>query len=105
MNPLKFIFLLLFFCCAFQAIAEQLDVYWIDVRTLEEYDSGHLEQAIQIDYREIAEKMPLLIPNKNSEIHLYCRTGRRSGLAKKSLDELGYNHIINEGGYQDLINR
>ena len=34
---------------------------------------------------------------------LYCRSGRRSGLAKQSLEELGYRQVINAGAYDDLL--
>jgi phage shock protein E len=75
---------------------------WIDVRTPEEYAAGHLEGATNIPYDQIAERIAALVPDKNTEIHLYCRSGRRSGLALQALRDLGYTKVINEGAYEKL---
>jgi phage shock protein E len=68
----------------------------IDVRTGEEYKNGHIPTAINIPYTEIEER----IKNtpKNKLIIVYCRTGRRSEIARKKLLELGYTNVINFGG-------
>ena len=35
-------------------------------------------------------------------VHLYCRSGRRSGQAEQIMRELGYKNVTNQGGYEDL---
>ena len=75
---------------------------WIDVRTPEEYATGHLDGATNIPYDKIAERIAALVPGKDTEIHLYCRSGRRSGLALQTLRDLGYTKVINEGAYEKL---
>ncbi|MOA65778.1 Thiosulfate sulfurtransferase PspE precursor [compost metagenome] len=40
--------------------------------------------------------------DKNTPIVLYCRSGRRSAIAKDSLAQLGYRNLINAGGYDQL---
>ena len=78
---------------------------WIDVRTEEEYVQGHLANAINIPYEEIGARVSQVTEDKSADIRVYCRTGRRSGIAKETLESLGYDHVTNEGGYQDLISR
>lgn len=74
----------------------------IDVRSNEEYESGHLPGAINIPHTEISSHLSLIGDNKNREIVLYCRSGRRSGLALEELTKLGYKNAFNAGGYQTL---
>lgn len=81
------------------------DDIWIDVRTTEEYNSGHIEGAIHIPYEEIASRISEITSDKNATIHLYCRSGRRSGIAEGTLKSLGFTQAINEGGYEDLVKK
>ncbi len=77
----------------------------IDVRTQKEWDSGHLAQAIHIPYTEIAQEIGDVASDKDAKIVLYCASGARSGKAKEVLDELGYTHVENAGGYDDIQQR
>lgn len=81
------------------AVAQNL---WIDVRTAEEYKAGHLEGAINIPYDEIEQKIEAVSADKNTDIQLYCRSGRRSGIALESLRSLGYSKVTNAGAYEQL---
>jgi phage shock protein E len=67
----------------------------IDVRTQSEYNSGYIPTAINIPYTEIQERIK--DTPKNKLIIVYCRTGRRSEIARKKLIELGYMNVINYG--------
>lgn len=78
---------------------------WIDVRTQEEFDSGHLAEAIHIPHEQIAERIAEVTENKDAAIHVYCRSGGRSGKAKVALDTLGFTNVINEGGYEDILKK
>lgn len=72
----------------------------IDVRTPEEYAEGHLPNAINIDVEDdsFAEKMDEI--NKNKNVYLYCRTGKRSARAVAIADTLGFKSIHNlDGGF------
>ncbi len=75
---------------------------WIDVRTVEEYQAGHLEGAINIPYDEIEQKIEAVSANKTADIQLYCRSGRRSGIALESLRSMGYSKVKNAGSYEQL---
>ena len=78
---------------------------WIDVRTLQEYEAGHLEGAINIPHQEIGSRIAEVAPDRNQPVKLYCRSGRRSGIAEKTLSELGYTNLSNEGGYEAIKKR
>ena len=67
----------------------------IDVRTLDEWNTGHLESAINIEWQNIT-SIESNIP-KNEKIYLYCRSGNRSGKATKILLDSGYTNVINAG--------
>ena len=73
----------------------------LDVRTQEEYDSGHIPNAILIPDYEIASRAEAELTDKNQLILVYCRSGRRSKLAAEALVELGYTNIREFGGIID----
>ena len=70
----------------------------VDVRTKEEYDSGHIANSLLIPYDEIEKKAPALLTDKNAAIIVYCRTGRRSEIAAKALIGMGYTNVADMGG-------
>jgi phage shock protein E len=81
---------------------ETQNAIWIDVRTSDEFNAGHLQGAIHIPYEEIGARIGEVTTDKNTTIHLYCRSGNRSGIAQQTLQALGFSKALNEGGYEDL---
>lgn len=77
----------------------------IDVRTPQEYQTGHAPGAINIPYEEIAERITALTADHDTRILLYCRSGRRSGIATDALRQLGYRHVENRGGLAQVMAR
>ena len=77
------------------------DYVILDVRTAEEYESGHIPGAILIPDTEIAQQAEGILRDKNQLILVYCRSGRRSKLASEILVELGYTNIREFGGIID----
>ena len=73
----------------------------LDVRTQEEYDQGHIPGAILIPDYEIEGKAESMLPDKDQQLLIYCRSGRRSKLAAEALVELGYTNIWEFGGIID----
>lgn len=69
----------------------------IDVRTQAEWDAGHLEGAILIPHDRITAEIGKSAPDKATKIYLYCRSGRRTGLAFDDLKKQGYSDLINLG--------
>ncbi|GAB1259827.1 cyclic nucleotide-binding domain-containing protein [Aurantivibrio plasticivorans] len=71
----------------------------IDLRTVEEYDEGHLEHAINIPLNLLRIKTRLL--DKNTQYVLYCDTGRRSKAAAHLLKKSRFNVVALEGGLKE----
>ena len=67
----------------------------IDVRTEAEWNTGHLDGALHIEWQEILKISSDI--KKDEEIFLYCRSGNRSGKATKILLEAGYVNAKNAG--------
>lgn len=77
------------------------DIHWIDVRTAEEFGAGHVAGAANIPYEEIVERIGEVTSDKEATIYLYCRSGRRSGIALEALQEAGYRNAVNIGGLDE----
>lgn len=77
----------------------------MDVRSDEEYRAGHIEGALHLSYDSIDAGISELLPDKSQHIILYCGSGRRAGIAKETLEALGYTNVENAGGYEDLRTR
>ncbi len=73
----------------------------LDVRTEEEYQEKHIPGAKLIPHDQLAQRAAEELPNQRAVILVYCRTGRRSEAAAKTLVELGYNHVYDFGGITD----
>lgn len=73
----------------------------IDVRTQAEWSEGHLEGAVLIPYDVIGEKIGQVANDKSKRIFVYCRSGRRSQIAKETLEKLGYRDVENLGSLED----
>lgn len=73
----------------------------LDVREQEEFDEGHIPGAILIPYTEIETESEKMLPDKNKQILVYCRSGRRSKIASESLACLGYTNVKEFGGIID----
>lgn len=86
---------------AMEMMENEDNVLILDVRTEEEFSEGHIKGAVLIPDYEITEKAEELIKDKSTTILIYCRSGRRSALAAKSLSDLGYTAIYDFGGIID----
>lgn len=69
----------------------------IDVRTPQEFEAGHIPGARLIPFDQIAARAGEL-PAKDRPVVLYCRTGRRTGLAAATLQQLGYTAVYDMQG-------
>lgn len=77
---------------------EGKDFILLDVRTPEEYEEGHIEGALNIPLKELAYEVENEIPDVETAIYLYCRSGVRVITAGHILYDLGYENIYNMGG-------
>ena len=72
---------------------QDTDYILVDVRTPEEYESGHIQDAINFDFYAESFQNEILTLDKSSSIILYCRTQNRSTKTANYLKENGYNEI------------
>lgn len=88
------------------AIAMQLSsvamaqVWVIDVRTPQEVAAGKVEGAVNIEYEDVVAGVQKLGVKKDDTVYLYCRSGRRSGIALESLQSAGFGNVDNLGGFR-----
>jgi len=83
-----------------QEIAKE-SVQLIDVRTPKEYEAGHINHAVNIDYFDQANfEKKINRFDKNKPVYLYCKSGNRSGKAAAILNGLGFQEIYDlKGGF------
>lgn len=79
------------------------NVTLLDVRTIEEYKSGHLRDATLIPLQVLDENLNKLQANKHKRIIVYCRTGSRSVSASRILEKNGFTPLNVKGGIIQLI--
>ncbi len=77
------------------------DVIILDVRTNEEYISGHIENSILIPVNEIEKEVENILKDKEQKVLIYCRSGNRSSQAAKLLVKMGYTNVYDFGGIKD----
>ena len=85
---------------AYEMMVSQ-EVVVVDVRTREEYDGGHIENAVLVPNESIGSEMPEALPDKEATLLIYCRSGRRSKDAAEKLLSLGYQSVYDFGGVID----
>ncbi len=76
------------------------DVIILDVRTPEEFEAGHIQNAILLPDYEISDRYSEVLPNKEKTILVYCRSGNRSANASRELIALGYKNVFDFGGIE-----
>ena len=84
---------------------EKVKGVWIDVRSAEEFNAGHLQDAVNIPHDKIIKGVKALGSDKDAPINLYCRSGRRAEAALTELKNAGYTNVTNHGGYEDLVKK
>ena len=77
------------------------DIVILDVREQDEFDAGHIPGAVLLPYTEIDAGAEKILPHKDKQILVYCRSGRRSKIAFESLAKLGYTNVKEFGGIID----
>jgi len=72
----------------------------LDVRSVAEFDEGHLPGAINIPHDAIGERIGELGTPDERDVVVYCRSGRRTALALAVLKEAGFSRLFHlEGDY------
>ena len=76
----------------------------LDVRMQQEYDAGHITNAVLLPLPLIEAgdaAVAKALPDKDAEILVYCRSGRRSAIAANALINMGYTNVFDFGGIND----
>ena len=74
----------------------------LDVRTPQEFKSGHLTRATNIDVLNTTFRDNISGLDKDKTYYLYCHSGNRSGQAGEIMKSLGFKHVYNIGGFPAL---
>ena len=83
-------------------MSESSDYILLDVRSLDEFASGHIPGAVLFPHDNISKQTcETILPNKEQRIFVYCRSGRRSKIAAQKLIDLKYTNIIEICGIND----
>ena len=83
---------------------QDTDYILVDVRTAEEYESGHIQDAVNFDFYSESFQKEILSLDKSASIVLYCRTQNRSTKTANYLKENGYKEIaVLEGGITSWV--
>jgi len=110
MNKLFVAVLLIFILissCAIGQITNDIDIYefrkkmvsekyvLVDVRTKKEFDDGHIEDALNIDYFSDTFSDEISNIGLENPVLVYCRSGNRSGKSMKIMSDLGFKEVYN----------
>jgi len=80
------------------------DLVILDVRTQDEYDAGHLINAMLFPLSEIEDNIALIIQYQNTTIIVHCRSGSRSRMASEILMQYNFTQVFNMlGGFNDWV--
>lgn len=82
-------------------IDKDSNIVILDVRTQEEFDTGHIKNAVLLPDTDIKQRASTVLPDKKKQILVYCRSGRRSAIASQELISMGYTNVVDFGGIID----
>lgn len=84
---------------AFKMMENNSDILILDVRSKEEYDTGHIENSLNVPVNEIGNRFKEEVTiDLDKTILVYCRSGARAKQASELLVDLGYKNVIDFGG-------
>ncbi len=83
---------------AYKQLQVDKSIHLVDVRELHEFNAGHINGAQLIPLGTIEDSFSSLIPQKDTKIFIYCKSGNRSAEAAKKLVSMGYTNVFDIGG-------
>ena len=75
----------------------------VDVRTWEEYDQGHIEEARNLPFDKIVERADEVIPDRHMMLYVYGSDSAQSCAASQKLSDLGFTSVTETGSLEDWI--
>ena len=86
-----------------ERLAQQKGTVLVDVREESEWAAGHAPEAISLGRGILERDVEGRIPDKDTEVILYCGGGFRSALAAESLQKMGYTRVLSlAGGFRAM---
>jgi|TARA_B100000959_G_C14876005_1_gene580443 rhodanese-related sulfurtransferase len=70
----------------------------LDVRTVEEFESGRIRNSINIPHEKLLSNIDLVSEYSNERLIVYCRSGKRADLVINALEKNGFNNIVDIEG-------
>jgi phage shock protein E len=71
----------------------------LDVRTLEEYSSGHVPGAINVPYDQVADRVEEFAAFRDADVVVYCQSGKRASMAAADLKAAGFSRVLDLEGH------
>lgn len=81
-----------------QTMKDDKQFVLLDVRTVDEFVQGHIPDAVNIPHKELEARLAELSDAKNTQIVIYCRSGRRAEVAKQVLIKNGFKQLDHLSG-------
>ncbi|MBJ7549742.1 rhodanese-like domain-containing protein [Marinomonas ostreistagni] len=72
----------------------------IDVRTAAEFREGHIDSAVNMPLSSLSKLANPI--DRDKTIVVYCRSGSRASHAKRQLYDMGFTHVLNGGGLEEM---
>ena len=79
----------------FNTVLQEPGAVLVDVRTLGEWNRGHLPQARRIELEQLEGQIAAQVPDRNTPVLVYCQSGTRSAFAANILRRMGYTKVTN----------
>jgi len=84
--------------------ADDPELLIVDTRTREEYDAGHIDGSLLIDFYAADFEEQIAALPRNAVIFLYCRSGNRSGQTATMMREMGFTEVYNlTAGFNEWV--
>lgn len=78
--------------------AQDAQLVVLDVRTAQEFAEGHVPGALNISHDELGARLGELAGARDKDLVIYCRSGRRTGLAIETLQQAGFSRLLHLEG-------
>ncbi|MHC4120199.1 MAG: rhodanese-like domain-containing protein [Planctomycetota bacterium] len=79
-------------------IEQKADIFILDVRAPQEYNSGYVPGAINMDHKEISARLDELKPYMDKDVVVYCELGLRARKAQTILKNAGFGRVYHLTG-------
>ncbi|MEG2017732.1 MAG: rhodanese-like domain-containing protein [Clostridium sp.] len=84
--------------CLQNKMKENNDLVILDIREKDDYEGGHIENAILLAQNDVVHEIENIAFEKDTPICVYCYSGNRSSRVAMILEYLGYSEVYNLGG-------